>query len=124
MAIDNYNISSKYNERNARKLLIKRLRYLTGNTRLLGVKKDILIGVYFSNQQVSVDLKLMRLDNYLKCIAVERNLKPYSRLNLNGAIKLKNKLKTFSFVDGFKEKKFYKFSKNDLKDILSIWKSL
>ena len=76
LAIDNYNISSKYNERNARKLLIKRLRYLTGNTRLLGVKKDILIGVYFSNQQVSVDLKLKRLDNYLKCIAVERNLKP------------------------------------------------
>lgn len=125
LAIDDYNTSSKYDERNARKLLIKRLKYLTGNTRLLGVKKDILIGVYFSNQLVnSVDSKLKRLDNYFKCVAVERNLKPYSRLNLNGAIKLKNKLKTFSFVDGFNEKKFYKFSKKDLEEILSIWKSL
>lgn len=125
LSIDAYNTLSKFNEKQARKELIKRVKYLTGNTRLLGVKKDILIGVYFSNQLVnSVDSKLKRLDNYFKCVAVERNLKPYSRLNLNGAIKLKNKLKTFSFVDGFNEKKFYKFSKKDLEEILSIWKSL
>lgn len=125
LAIDNYNTSSKYDERNARKLLIKRLKYLTGNTRLLGVKKDILIGVYFSNQQVSsVDLKLKRLDNYLKCVAIDRNLQPYSRLNLNGAIKLKTKLKTFSFADGFKDKKFYKFSKRELEEILYVWEDL
>jgi hypothetical protein len=125
LAIDNYNAFSKYDERSARKLLIKRFKYLTGNTRLLGVKKDILIGIYFSNQQVSsVDSKLKILDNYLKCIAIDRNLQPYSRLNLNGAIKLKTKLKTFSFADGFKDKKFYKFSKKELEEILYIWKDL
>lgn len=124
LAIDDYNTASKYNEKAARRLLIQRLKYLTGNIRLLGVKKDILIGVYFSNQQVSVDSKLKRLDNYLKCVAVQRNLQPYSGLNLNGGVKLKNKLNTFSFVNGFQKKNFYKFSKKELEEILSIWKNL
>lgn len=124
LAIDDYNTASKYNEKNARRLLIKRLKYLTGNTRLLGVKKDILIGAYFSNQQVSVHLKLKKLDNYLKCVAIDRYLQPYSCLDLNGATELKNKLKTFSFFDGFKYKKFYKFSKKELDEILYIWKDL
>ncbi|QFR49380.1 RNA-directed DNA polymerase [Sulfurimonas lithotrophica] len=124
ISIEDYNRTSKYNEKAARRLLIQRLKYLTGNTRLLGVKKDILIGAYFSNQQISVDSKLKRLDNYFKCVAVERNLQPYSRLNLNGTTKLKNKLKTFSFVDGFQKKNFYKFSKKELEEILSIWKNL
>lgn len=123
LAINEYNTASKYNEKIARRLLIKRLKYLTGNTRLLGVKKDILIGVYFSNQQVSIDSKLKRLDNYFRCV-VAKKLQPYSRLNLSVSTKLKNKLNTFSFVDGFQKKKFYKFSKKDLEEILSIWKSL
>lgn len=124
LAINDYNTSSKYDERNARKLLIKRLRYLTGNTRLLGVKKDILIGIYFSNQQITEQTKLQELDNYLTSEAIDINLQPYSKLNLNNGDKLKMKLKSFKFVDGFKEKKFYKFSKKDLEEILSIWKSL
>lgn len=124
LAIDDYNTSSKYDERNARKLLIKRLRYLTGNIRLLGVKKDILIGIYFSNQQITEQTKLQELDNYLTSVAIDTNLQPYSRLNLANGDKLRIKLKSFKFVDGFKEKKFYKFSKNELEEILSIWKSL
>lgn len=124
LAIDDYNTSSKYDERNARKLLIKRLKYLTGNIRLLGVKKDILIGIYFSNQQITEQTKLQELDNYLTSVAIDRNLQPYSRLNLANGDKLKIKLKSFKFLDGFKEKKFYKFSKNELEEILSIWKSL
>ncbi len=124
LAIDDYNTSSKYDERNARKLLIKRLRYVTGNIRLLGVKKDILIGIYFSNQQITEQTKLQELDNYLTSVAIDTNLQPYSRLNLANGDKLRIKLKSFKFVDGFKEKKFYKFSKNELEEILSIWKSL
>ncbi len=124
LAIDDYNISSKYDEKNARKLLIKRLKYLTGNTRLLGVKKDILIGIYFSNQQITEQTKLQKLDNYLTSVAIDRNLQPYSRLNMGNGHKLKIKLKSFKFTDGFKEKKFYKFSKKDLEEILSIWKNL
>ncbi|MDY0194108.1 MAG: antiviral reverse transcriptase Drt3a [Aliarcobacter butzleri] len=124
LVIEDYNISSKYNEKVARKLLIKRLKYLTGNTRLLGVKKDILIGIYFSNQQITEESRLNKLDDYLTKTAINRNLEPYSKLNIKNGNELKIKLKSFKFIDGFKQKKFYKFSKQDLEKILSIWKNI
>ena len=53
MAVNDYNTTNKFNAIEARRLLIKRIKYLTGNTRLLGVKKEILIGVFFSFRCVS-----------------------------------------------------------------------
>lgn len=120
--INNYNLSSKFDERKARKLMLQRLKYLTGNTRLLGVKKDILIGSYFSNQKLFKTNSLKKLDEYLYA-KIDKHLKPHIKLTMDLG-KLKNKLKTLSFENGFKEKKFYKFSKKDLEEILSIWKSL
>lgn len=120
--INNYNISSKMNEREARKLMLQRLRYLTGNTRLLGVKKDILIGSYFSNQKLFKTNSLIKLDEYLYA-KLDKHLKPYIKLTMD-LNQLKSKLKILSFENGFEKKKFYKFSKKDLEKILSIWKSL
>ncbi len=120
--INSYNFSSKFDERKARKMMLQRLKYLTGNTRLLGVKKDILIGSYFSNQKLFKTNSLKKLDDYLYS-KIDNHLKPYIKLTMD-LVQLKNKLKTLSFENGFKEKKFYKFSKNELEEILSIWKSL
>ncbi|HEC1783457.1 TPA: RNA-directed DNA polymerase, partial [Campylobacter lari] len=50
--IECYNKQSKHNEKNARKMLEKRLKYLTGNTALKGVKKHIYTGVFYSNRYV------------------------------------------------------------------------
>ena len=41
------------NEKIARKLLIKRLCYLTGNTKLSNNKDNTLIGIYFSNSLIT-----------------------------------------------------------------------
>lgn len=124
LAFDDYNKESKYNEKKSRKLLIKRLSYLTGNTRLLGVKKDILIGMYFSNQQI-IDMKtLSNLDNVLRYSMINSKLTPYSKLTYINLANLKMKLNKFSFVDGFQNKKFYKFTRNDLEEILKIWKTI
>ena len=120
--INSYNISSKYDEKKARKLLIKRLKYLTGNTRLLGVKKDILIGSYFSNQKLLKTDSLKMLDEYL-CSRIDKHLEPYIKLTVDLDL-LKQKLKILSFTNGFEKKKFYKFSKKDFKEILSIWKNI
>ncbi|EAI7228444.1 RNA-directed DNA polymerase, partial [Campylobacter coli] len=51
--IECYNKQSKYNEKNARKMLEKRLKYLTGNTALKGVKKHIYTGVFYSNKYIN-----------------------------------------------------------------------
>jgi hypothetical protein len=123
LLIEEYNLQSKFNEKEARKLLVKRLKYLTGNTRLLGVKKDILVGTYFSNQLVSEISVFKQFDDYLQAL-IDKKVAPYSRLTYINTNHLKTKLKKFSFSDGFTSKKFYKFSKIDLENILNIWKSL
>ena len=79
IAIDLYNKESKFNEKNARKLLVKRLKYLTENTRLLNVKKDIVIGIYFLNRMLTICASLEELDKYLKN-KIDEKLKPYSKL--------------------------------------------
>lgn len=121
LAIENYNVESKYNERKARKMLIKRFQFLTGNTRLLNVKKNILVGIYFSNTFLTKTNQLKGLDSFLKD-KINRNLKPHPALVHIDHDRLKKRLKKFSFEKGFEEKIFHKFSSNDLHQIMSIWK--
>ncbi len=128
--INNYNLSSKFDEKKARKQMIRQLKYLTGNIRFLGVKKDILIGIYFSNQKLFKTDSLEKLDNYLYT-KIDKHVKPYTKITLD-LMQLKDKLKTYSFKKGFEEKIFYrfkkskyiKFSSKDLEEILSGWKNL
>jgi len=63
------------------------------------------------------------LDAYLTKI-IDEELSPYDKLGYINLNNLQNKLKQYSFVDGFENKKFYKFSKVELEEILSIWKHL
>lgn len=111
-SIKYYTRSINYDEKSARKLLRNRLKYLTGNTRLLNAKKDILIGIYFSNILLTDTKKLKGLDDYLK----------YKLDKLNPTINLQDKFSKYSFEKGFKEKTFYKFDVKTLKAILNIWR--
>lgn len=117
-AIEDYNKTNKYNEKLARKLLKNRLKYLTGNTRLLNAKKDIFLGIYFSNILVTKTNQLKRLDCYLQHKLTL--LKPHEKLAISTK-DLKNKFGKYSFFKGFKNRKFYIFNKNTLEDILKIW---
>jgi hypothetical protein len=108
LSINNY--IDNNNERLARKLLRNRLKYLTGNTRLLNAKKDILIGIYFSNILLTNTNVLDELDKYLKNKLVKLDLK------------IQDKFNKYSFKKGFESKIFYKFNINTLKDIVEIWR--
>ncbi len=127
LAFKDYSKNSKYNEKKARKLLVLRIRYLTENTRLLNAKKDILIGINFSNSLLNRNDDLKFLDWYLK-----RQIKyiyPYFKLLIeNGGYidleKLKIRLKKFSFEKGFNEKRFCKLSRKQLEETIKIWKNL
>ncbi len=114
LSIDEYKKNRKHDEKSARKLLRNRLKYLTGNTRLLNAKKDILIGIYFSNILLTNINKLKELDkhlnNKLTSLKIERELQ--------------EKFSKYSFEKGFKEKIFYKFNTKILKGILNIWRQL
>lgn len=118
-----YNSESKYDEKKARKLLVKRLRYLTENTRLLNVKKEILIGIYFSNIMITKTNSLNELDEYLEQ-KINTLLAPYPALVHINIDRLKDRLKKFSFENGFSKQRFCKFTTHDFKIILEPWKSL
>jgi len=111
-AFDNYLNLSKFDEKEARKLLVKRLRFLTGNTRLKNNKKNILIGIYYSNCQLTEKEGLIKLDSYL------RN-KIDSSIKLT---KLQERLRKYNFKDGFEEKKFSPFKTHEFQEIMKIWK--
>jgi len=127
LAFKDYSKNSKYNEKKARKLLVWRIRYLTENTRLLNAKKNILIGINFSNPLLNSYNDLKFLDWYLK--RQIKKISPYQKLLIsNGGYidknKLINRLNKFSFEKGFKEKKFCKFSRKQLEETIKIWKDL
>ena len=111
LSFSDYEKNSKYNEKKARRLLVKRIKFLTGNTCLIGNKKNIRIGIYFSNKILTDHSCLRGLDCYLthkiSSLTIER---------------VKNRLRKLSFQKGFDEKVFYKFSKKDLENIKEVWK--
>ena len=111
LSFDKYLSSSATNEKRARKILIKRVRFLTGNTRLLNNKKNVLVGVYFSNSLLNCSTDLRALDKVL-----------HNKINTIPYLRLREKLQKMSFVEGFNQKRFARFSVQDLTKIVEVWK--
>jgi reverse transcriptase-like protein len=103
--------NAKLNEKKARRLLVKRINFLTGNTHLLNNKGNILIGAFHSNSVLSNADDLARLDTTLKMEA--RKI---------AATSLRKVLKGFSFQEGFLQRRYRAFSARDLSQIVEIWK--
>lgn len=111
MSFDAYHKTSKFNEQKARKLLVKRIKFLTSNTRLLNNKKDTIVGVYFSNSLLTGFKKFTELDDYLK-----NEISKISSTNLT------ERLKKLSFTEGFLQRKYASFTAAELKKITIVWK--
>lgn len=121
-AFDHYNIESKYNERRERRRLFDRLRFLSGNTKLLNSKEGIKVGVYYSNSLLEESnlRSLKTVDCYLMRM-VCTNLKPHCSDSFD-VDKLKNQIvRRFNFCDGFKHKKFHNYTTKELIHIKEIW---
>lgn len=111
LAFDAYTKHSKVSEASARRLLERRLRFLTGNTRLVNNKKNVVSGIYFSNPLLNTVQDLVDLDAYLQ-----------TKIALFPTGRLKNRLAKQSFVHGFQAKRYHKFSAQNLFDIVEVWK--
>lgn len=112
LAFNHYKNLSKVNEKKARKILVKRIRFLTGNTRLSNNKKNILTGIYYSNNQLTEYTYIKRLDSSLKARINAHVEKP----------QVKERLKKYGFMEGFKVKRFSPFNTRELSEIMKIWK--
>lgn len=127
LIIDDYNLNSKFNEKSARKLLISRFKFLTGNFHLLNNRKKIKSGIYYSNilikdnQNPTGEFKI--LNNLIRRHLAK--LKPHPGLKVDIA-KLKLRiLKRYSFEEGFykRDDRFHSFKNSPFKKIVSIWKN-
>ena len=106
-----YAKQSKTSEKRARSVLEQRIKFLTGNTRLVNNKKNIVSGIYFSNPLLTNLQDLCNLDDYLK-----------TKISTLYSNRLKNRLSKHSFVCGFKKRTYFKFSAQDLSRIVDVWK--
>jgi hypothetical protein len=113
-AFYHYENYSKMNEKDARKWLVKRIRFLTGNTRLISFNKKVFVGIYYSNPLLNNDKSLLILDRYMKIYF----------LNPLVSDKLKKRLEKYSFQKGFNEKRYSPFKPNEIKTIVKIWKNI
>lgn len=120
--IEYYNKQSKYNEKKARKMLEKRIKYLTGNTALKGVKKHIYTGIFYSNKYINDTGCFQDLDKFLEYEL--KKIKPYEKLSIN-LEKFKSKIiQKYSFVKNFESKKIFRLGSNkNLKNIFLAWKN-
>ena len=112
-SFDAYHKTSKFNEQKARKLLIKRIRFLTTNTRLLNNKKNTMVGVYFSNSLLDCSTNFTDLDNYLK-----------GEISKISPDALKTRLSKLSFVEGFSQQRYARFTAAELEKITRVWKEV
>ena len=111
LSFDAYNQQSLKAEKRARALLERRIRFITGNTRLVNNKKNVVSGIYFSNSLLSSTRDLRQLDGYL-----QRAVSGIPNIRLRG------RLSRYSFVYGFEAKKYYQFSTRELSQIVEVWK--
>lgn len=93
-------------------LLLTRIRFLTGNTRLYNSKSKAFVGVYFSNKYITDTADLNGLDRYLKYKA-----------SLISDNKLKRRIDKLSFKNGFENRVFRKFTIEVLSNISKAWKN-
>ena len=106
-----YNSTTSVNPRRAYRELVARIKFLTGNTRLSHSKSNAKTGIYYNNSLVNDVTGLAALDSSLKA-----SIKLVKRPSLRA------RLKGFSFVAGFEERRYHTFSATELQNVVRAWK--
>lgn len=101
----------------AASLLDLRIKYLTSNTRLVHSKRDAFVGIKFSNRSVNSTDAMVDLDLRLQALIQATDLSGMDAV-------LRNHLASYSFVQGFNDVKYVRFSAHQWRNLTSIWKDI
>lgn len=125
LSFKSFSKKKHHNRKKEFKLLSARIKYLTSNTKLRNNKDKVFVGIYYSNPFLNSDESLKKLQAEL-----EKNINQAELTD-----KQKQKIKAYSFIDGFKKRTFQvlplknKIYKNHnrilqfgITEITSIWK--
>ncbi|KUJ74935.1 hypothetical protein AVO42_06080 [Thiomicrospira sp. XS5] len=128
-SISDFLFTAYKNKKTASRMLLNRIRYLTSNTKLFGLKQNTLVGVYYSNNFINDLSCLDELDKFLKERILDIDRKT-SELPIDFA-PLISELNKYSFKKGFQEKIFRQYkapnkslpSSSYLHEIVKVWKN-
>ena len=111
-AFELYSKQSRLYEKQARKLFVKRIKFLMSNTRLVNNKRNVITGIYYTNSLISTtdDFKDLDLcfDNFISSFALPAKL----------ATRIRN---SNSFVSGFNPTNISKFNAIELNKLMNHW---
>lgn len=95
-------------------MLLDRIRYLAGNTKLLNSKSNVAIGLYFSNSALDADAtELKELDELLRAFCAQHGSKM--------PMKLRSRIESISFVQMFRDRTFLRFDQKRVERIVALW---
>lgn len=110
-AFERYHKYSSVDSRRSAREIVARIKFLTGNARLLNSKSGAVTGIYYNNSLVTNKSSFTALDKILK-----EHIETIRRNNV------KKRLKEYKFVDGFETRRFHNFSTSELHRIVEVWK--
>lgn len=105
-------------------LLIKRLKFLSGNYYLNNTsrEKNVKSGIYYNYRFINQDSQLEVLDRFLISLLFSKRSKLSLRIRQKININHRLNLASFSFVVGHSEKKFHQFTYFDYVKIKRVWR--
>lgn len=110
-AFREYEAQSSLHSRRAYRDLVSRIKFLTGNARLVNSKSSAVTGIYYNNPIVTDPSSFIHLDTLLK-----------GKIDGIKRATLRKRLKQYTFTQGFSERRFHNFSPKELQRIVRVWK--
>lgn len=111
LAFRRYHKYSSVDSRRSAREIVARIKFLTGNARLLNSKSGAVTGIYYNNSLVTNKSSFTALDKILR-----EHVETVRRKNV------RKRLKEFKFMDGFETRRFHNFSTSELHRIVEVWK--
>lgn len=108
-----YEKQSKRNEKQARKLFVKRIKFLTSNTRLVNNKRNVITGIYYTNSLVNTNADFHVLDRYFAALI--------NKFAIPSALANRISPPKNSFVKGFDPTCISKFNAIELNTMMKSW---
>ncbi len=104
-------------------MLIKRLKFLTGNYYLYNIStiSNVKSGIYYNYKLINQKKQINRLDEFLKSLLFCRKSRLSLRIQNAVPIEKRRELAFFSFNKGHSQRVFYKFNYVDFSEIKKVW---
>lgn len=111
--IERYLFDSRKSEKKARKIFLKRIRFLSSNIRLVNNKKNVSVGIFYSNSLITTNSSIHYIQNYFQGMLRAYKLRPAIITKI---------VSKYSFLDGFNKKYMTNFKTSELVAIVALWK--